>query len=328
MANLRGLLETELQRLLAAGEINKAQLATQETKGALLGISKTQMNRLLTGKKKLTMELSQQLAKHLHSEPGERKRLAKELYAASNREVESSEDRTSLDNVLALFRRLSQADSLLCVEYRDLPRAGVEGKYASFTDAAGRAIAAGMHLAMFQPFGNFTEGIVDPFHTHYVRGYLLMLRDRVREVYHDLKASACKFADEEVIAKRIVLYERNEQEFKGSGIQSRLFYTERRTGLRTHYEIWEWIAAMHEDLFVERDRDSTPREVIADQFFPITRYWHKNKQLPTTNVQLQNALKLELEEAAKRVEAEGISNPKTPPESPWHIPYEVVSKDD
>ena len=95
------------------------------------------------------------------------------------------------------------------------------------------------------------------------------------------------------IAQRLMLYERGTTKNAKfpynfiSGIQSRIFYAEIRKGEIVEKEVWEWVAAPSRDFFIPRDETSMPRNVIAQQFFPVTQFWYVNQRLPQTNKEIE-----------------------------------------
>jgi len=98
------------------------------------------------------------------------------------------------------------------------------------------------------------------------------------------------------VRRRLKLYERvtDNPQFSMnfvSGIQSRIFSlkSERVTGRKRSME---WVASSTRDFFIQRDETSMPRDVIAEQWFPILKHWEANdKQLPQTDSDLERVIK-------------------------------------
>ncbi len=282
----------------AADRTSKEPLAHVRSQAAFLGVSPGQYSRIRNGKAPLTESTARKWAEVLlPSDPG---RLQRDLLAASRNRTPEHEQ-GSLANAKDLFKRLGRENALLCVEYRDLPRAEARARYSGFAQDAGEAIARGLHYAMFQPFGE-PDTVRKSGHCEAVRTYVAQLGDRVRLVYAQMREHALALIppDDErlrdVVRKRIVLYESTSSQLVGSGIQSRLFYAATRTldGFGLQEEVWEWVAST-EDSFILRDPNSTPVLAISEQFFPVTAFWRVHNRLPQAD---------ELKEAAEHHAAE------------------------
>jgi hypothetical protein len=279
------------------------------------GISPSQLSRIRHGKAALTRDNAVRFAKCLRpdeSDEIETKKLVDKLVDAADTatsvsrtpesaaEIEVLGQLVSLRNVGELFERLGNNGRILCVEYRDIPRSARGQKYPKYAELAGTAVAKGLCFAMFQPFGLFSFDDVPTkkkatkaskqLHTERVRSYLKDLQHEVRSVHGTMLDAAIRAAErmgmseaeaKKDIPPRLVLYERDSDEFVGSGFQSRLFYAEIKKEWSVDREVWEWIAAAHgPDLFVRRD---VPETVIADQFFPIVSFWREKNRLPHDN---------------------------------------------
>lgn len=300
--------------------------ATQKELADLLGISASHLSRLRSGQAALTSDAAHAFAKALRQgDNQEIGRLRDELLVAAKEggEPRSSSShsisRWSLDNVKDLFERLGRRGAFLAVEYRDCPRAFSEGKYGSYAVDAGRAIARGLSFALHQPFGivEFESNETQDHHTIAVRLHLFELRDMVRDVYRRMRQAAIRAARDEMqmkpdeikeIDNRIVLYEANCEPFIRSGIQTRTFYAEVPLAHDDDksYEVWEWVAAQDEDLFVQRDLEQTPHRVMKAQFFPIPHFWEKHGRLPVTAEDMDKAHELQEDYL---VDAQVSSNP-------------------
>jgi hypothetical protein len=173
--------------------------------------------------------------------------------------------------------RLSHPNTWVCVEYRDLPRASEGGRYEDIAEVVGKAIKAGLCFAMFQPFGS-EEG--DAHKARHlppaVRSYLYNMIGEVRAAYAKLAMAAENAGvKEEDVRRRLVLYERMDGAGLTMGFQSRLFCAKLPDRYGPIHEVWEWVAAPGEDLFVRRDIDS---KAVSQQFFEITAFLEMLKQ--------------------------------------------------
>lgn len=206
-----------------------------------------------------------------------------DLYQRLSTPIVESSTPTSLHQADDLFTRLSQEGSLLCIEYRDMPRATVGAKYSRYVGVAGDAILSGLSIAMFQPFCIPESPIV---HTKTVTRYVADVIDQVRKFYVEVYDYMSEIEPRRKHWEgRIKLFERwdPQRAFLGSGIQTRLFYAHFPPELEREAEVWEWVAAEGGDVFVHRDRSSVPHDIILTQFFPITDYFLKDgNQLPAT----------------------------------------------
>jgi hypothetical protein len=95
---------------------------------------------------------------------------------------------------------------------------------------------------------------------------------------------------EGLIRRRLILYERKSDQFDAIGIQSRLFYAEYNTTYLKEMEIWEWVAASGQDLFVRREDLNTPPAAISEQFHPVVWFFRHKGYLPASNAQLEQAV--------------------------------------
>ena len=282
---------------------------TLDNQARFLGVNKSTLSRLRNGKARLNPELARSFSQKLRTDLGEQESLCRELEAAGTLQ----ENRGPLSHgqllqtgdvhsVQSLFERLSNPGSFVGVEYRDLPRAEPHGKYRGYAKFAGQAIASGLSFAMFQPFGDAFEAKGEGYQTRIVRDYIWNLHQKVHDVYLAMLKAAFDIAqpktdaDKLKIARRLMLYERGtdtKDKFRYnfcSGIQSRIFYAEIQKGETVEREVWEWVAAPSRDFFVPRDESSMPRNVIAQQFFPVVRFWCENQRLPHTNKEIEKTI--------------------------------------
>lgn len=330
---LSELLDDEFRRL--AQQTGQEHRATNARQAGWLEVSASQLSRIRRGEANLSREKAIEFAGKLRSDEVDRAKLTAKMLDAFDRAKSASTSSdsptdaevlgplVSLRNVGDLFDRLGTRGSLLCVEYRDNPRATRGQKYPKYGELAGAAIAKGLSFAMFQPFGLFSSddqvkkaGTANggtaqkkQLHTETVRSYLKHLQHEVRLVHGAMLDAAIHAAEingmdkakaRREIPARLILYERRSHEFVGSGIQSRLFYAELNKEWSVEREVWEWIAAAYgPDLFIRRD---VPETVIADQFFPIVSFWRDEKRLPTTDVELASAIKKYAKEAEAKLQ--------------------------
>lgn len=303
---LSDLLDREFRLLCDRQGLETSGFESVERKADHLGLSQSHLSRIRSGKSGLTKKMAEQIANRLRSDdPTEAERLAVQLLEATGilgtgGVHTAGERRWQLEAVEDLFQRLSRPQSLLCIEYRDFPRADSRGKYNQYAVNAGQAIAGGMCMAMFQPFGRrFEKSEKKEYHGFWVREYCERLLRKCRDVYERMKEAAIQHGRElklgeaelKQIEQRIVLYERDGAPFLWSGIQTRLFFAQIPCDNHTNREVWEWVAAQGEDLFVRREPDSVPTEAIADQFFPVTQFWEATGRLPVSTHELRNAVK-------------------------------------
>jgi len=239
------------------------------------GLNATHLSRVRSGRVNLSMHVAQQLGSAVaENDPVRRDELVAQLLSVSS---DPADNRTSIQQFKDLMSRLSHPNTWVCVEYRDLPRASEGGKYEDIAEVVGNAIKAGLCFAMFQPFGT-EEGDAHRAH-HYppaVRSYLYNMIGEVRGAYAKLAMAAEKAGvKEDDVRKHLVLYERRDGAGLSMGFQSRLFCAKLPDRYGPLYEVWEWVAAQGEDVFVRRDIDS---KAVSQQFFEIIAFLEKLKQ--------------------------------------------------
>lgn len=298
---LSGLLDREFQRLRGAGNLGNLQ-----EQADFLGTTKSWLSRLRNGKVALSNVLAQQFAAKLRSEGGtDCSFLFNELRKLGEPETmptfQHLEDSGDIRNVEGFFKRVGKPQTLVCVDYRDVPRADPAGKYRNYATLGGRAIAEGGCFAMFQPFGSADQKPAQGHHhSQIVRAYLANLIRRVRNAYRLILAEAVKAAkdvgeSEENVAQRVILYERGDESVYPpnftTGVLSRLFYAEVAGSETFEREVWEWVASQKRDFFIRRDEISAPVDVIAEQFVPVVSFWREKHQLPKTDAELAEGMK-------------------------------------
>ncbi|MEL7499776.1 MAG: hypothetical protein AAFN77_19390 [Planctomycetota bacterium] len=193
-----------------------------------------------------------------------------------------------------LMSRLTDSDSLLFVEYRDAPRT-LDKPHFPQLELAGQSIAAGLNMALVQPFGRLTTINSDGQYEHLpeflmflcevvtnVRGVYNITRELAAERYRSLNGGSRKAAFE-VIDSRFVLYERNQSitDFVASGLQSRTLMAyvsqERKT------EVWDWVDSDQGSLLIRRNTDH--QIFYEKQYHPLTTYFFRSSVLPTSGTE-------------------------------------------
>lgn len=200
------------------------------------------------------------------------------------------------------------ARAVVCIEYRDLPRAGPASKYEGMGPSLGLAIARGVSVAMFQPFGLanplsfLAEG--GSSQSLAIATYLSQLQQKCRGAYLTFQQdalNACRdgarvdrekgdkdLSDEELVDRRLRLYERRIGEpFEGSGFQAKLFYVQYLTGEEgnesatiRHQRLFQWLSTPRQDLLVYRGETDLSPDAIRDGFYPIGHYFDCLGYLP------------------------------------------------
>lgn len=262
--------------------------ATTNVKQAdALGVDATVLSRIRNGKMRLTQAFAEKLAKALTADVHTQSVYASRFLSAGEHTFSPSASSSSVQRVVELFNRLSGDGNLLCVEYRDTPRAGVNQKYSWLLPHVGSAVVAGMHFAMFQPFGSLSLADRQSSRPRSVVAFEYRVISEIHGIYDQMRAAIRSRAREAGVnpvqaEKRLVLFERN-QKASGFGFQSRLFCAKQSGG---RPEVYEWVSTQDEDLFVERD--GVDPVAVYEQFFEITAYFDKHKSLPQKNADLRD----------------------------------------
>jgi hypothetical protein len=299
------LLDSYLEK---AGKTKKTTTIEQAN---ALGISAGHWSQLKNGKVRLTDNVISKMAKRLAAQAvAKEEDVIRELTfsrdAAKHERLPSSGE--IFDAVEDFFSKVSNDDSLVCVDYRDFPQTTKDGPYPSLGKKAAEAIANGGSFAMFQPFGSaegqqkkliFTLDNKRPPEGHM---YLLRLANEVRKVFGDIKHAAEKLAGgRERIQDKIVLYEAKEAlSLPACGISSRMLYANYMEDERRNEKVYQWIAGMNDrDYFIERSTSSISLDAIAQQFDPIFTFWSKKKHLPRTDKHWKEATKDSVDQELK-----------------------------
>lgn len=283
------LLESELQQAVKSGDTT--------AQASFLGISAGHLSRLKNGKlgalgDRAALKLALKLRPNDANEANELARALQEASVADQPE----EAPTSLYNVPRLFQRLSGSGnphkSLLLVSYGDLPRTDERSRHSDLLKDAAEAVAAGVTFVMVNPFGCAFRNEGELKHTLEVRQYLERHYNWTNRVYRRLRDTAAKLAEDRVAGsgteagRRVLLYERQAVSSGDSktsirfysGITTRTFFARYTKNIGQDRdeqidEIWEWVAGYDEDVFLRRDPESLPPNVMFEQFHPITTFY-------------------------------------------------------
>lgn len=321
--HLKSILDKEFSQLSAGDEI---RFSTLSKRAEFLGVTESWLSRLCNGKADLSTDLAIRFAEKLRTSPEKRQALlsdfleAHQLIDASPLVFDADGALTNSEpgdvrHIPSFFRRLGDAQAFLAVEYRDIPRTHPAGAFRRYGNDAAYALVAGLHFAMFQPFGIpdcYDGQLPDIHHSSKVRHFIYDLIEKVRRTYRLILADALDFAETEgkqhefeSITHRMVLYERDARHSDFplnflSGIQSRIFYAEipeqkSPSNQRASKEVWEWVAGKSRDFFIQRNDERHSNdpyvEAVGEQFYPVLRFWRENgKSLPGTTEELNRCI--------------------------------------
>lgn len=165
---------------------------------------------------------------------------------------------------------------LVFVEYRERPRAESQGAWRSLAQIMGQAVASGVHVALFSPFGDpKSAGSTMRGEHPDIRAFREDVSRSIRAVYRQMMMHARQGLDsDEDIAGRMVLFEAREP--VSSGFQTRSFLRRwRDEGGNERSDVWEWVAAndRKDDAFLMKDPESVPSKVMFTQFRQVAAYW-------------------------------------------------------
>lgn len=303
--------ERLLEKYLDLAREHGVEVRTILQQSKFLGVSSGFLSQLRNGKAKLSPEVIEKIASAVSSTGVAAKDDVKnELSSARETEIENRAGQSTapaedlFTSVEKFFSRVSNRDSLVCVDYRDFPQTTKDGPYPILATAAARAVAHGCSFAMFQPFGTveeLDEKLIKAVRRGHPEGYTYLhgLARKVREVYKEIKAEAEALltADGRKEECRIVLYEaKAAPTIAACGISSRMLYASYVEGnpVRRHERVYQWVAGEGDrDHFIERDKSSVGLGAvvgvgaITQQFNPITLCWSAEKGLPRTNDELK-----------------------------------------
>ncbi len=230
----------------------------------------------------------------------------------AQKRAEADETPEEVRRILDLFERLSGKESLLIVEYRDLPRTYPRGKYENLLTPVAMAILEGLHMAMMQPFqseANPPWGPIDSktnggfSQARDIKHYLTSVFERARLTYTTISRKIDEIGTERKLSpekigeaqKRLRLYERNSKCAQApavfiSGIQTRILYAVYPENNALYAprieEVWEWVAGEDRDYFIKRELSIAP--IISQQFFQVLQFWDKHESLPQTTADMNS----------------------------------------
>lgn len=195
-----------------------------------------------------------------------------------------------MDELLKALVSPDLQNVLVCCEYRDLPRAAPDTRYENLASALGRAIAEGVHFAMFQPFGRTvplpTQTQDKPTPALNAALYMLQIKTKCIDGFEAFRAEALGALKqdkdrEKKVLDRLNLYERGGEAFLGSGFQGKLFYIRYSTadGIR-HERILQWLSTPLRDVLVYRGQREITPEAVRDSFYPIPHFFDAFQRLP------------------------------------------------
>lgn len=278
-----------------------------------IGVSAAQISRIRNGRSNLSNEVVDKIVAPIaklnrtYAENVRERLKGVQFQLIENRlvdsETESNVYRHPIDRdrgdairlIEGLFDTLVSAEhAILCVEFRDNPRAGTSPKFAKL---AGEAVCAGRDLcvALFQPYGSQEERL--EIHNQYMKtenpdgtiaeAYLDLWRlaGTVRSVYREILTHC---PDQ---GTRVALYEakRTPVSLCAIGMQSRLFYTRSQIGDDWKPSAYNWVTSRSDgDVFVELSEPNVSMDVIRAQFRPVAE-WGKPDYKLMVNDTLDNA---------------------------------------
>ncbi|HEX8466735.1 MAG TPA: hypothetical protein VF620_02895 [Allosphingosinicella sp.] len=213
------------------------------------------------------------------------------------------------ERISELFAALQAPDvlyPLICVEYRDLPRATKAAKYEELGSSLASAIIGGVSFAMFQPFGSHVRFPDDEdakkrglsTQSAAAAAYIRKIRAKCRSAYRTFQAdveklqaaNAASDAMEEEASDRkspgsLQLFERKgDESYLGSGFQAKLFYIEWQTRGETilfrHKRLLQWVSTPKKDLLIYRGESDLDPDAVRDTFYPVPHYFDATQKLP------------------------------------------------
>jgi hypothetical protein len=278
--------------------------STNAAEAEFLEVSPALLSRIKTGTSRLTNAKIKQFAERFAGEDKDyREQIENELVLSREALIEIASQASSpaiklISEVRELFQHVSNSKSIILIDYRDLPQATEEGEYSMLADEVARAIAGGLKVGMFQPFGTVEDHeadlikLINEGEPLEARQYLHKLAKEVRKAYREIKEKVKDFASGEGEGQ-IVLYESEDLlPTVACGISSRIFYVnylDESTGRRCK-QIYQWVAGRDDDdHFIKRDDVSVDADAVGQQFQPVTDFATKVWRLPENNDQLKKA---------------------------------------
>jgi hypothetical protein len=184
-----------------------------------------------------------------------------------------------VERIAELFAALQAADiqnPLICVEYRDVPRAGPDLKYHDLGIPLVEAIANRVSFAMFQPF--LTNEPKAGGQQRAIQ-YMVKIRDECRLAYRTFRKAALEKTTDVEIDKRLRLYERRDLHH-GTGFQAKLFFMQYQTMQFTrkvdHHRILQWVTTPRQDLLVYRGELNIEPTALKESFYPVVQHFDAN----------------------------------------------------
>lgn len=161
---------------------------------------------------------------------------------------------------------------LVIIEYRDIPRAGPDGKYQALGRILAEAVVAGVSVAMLVPFPEAPVRVGASKATK----YMIDLRDACIQAYLSFRRYAqADLANEgKRIDDRLKLYVPTAKTAlpTNPGFQAKLFYIQwdERDGstLIRNHRVLQWVSNPARDLLIYREKHIDP-EALRDAFFPV-----------------------------------------------------------
>jgi hypothetical protein len=226
--------------------------------------------------------------------------------------------------LLALSKDANETHPLVCIEYRDRPRASPGAKYQTLGDRLAQAIAHGVAVAMFQPFVSASGQIPKPSYANNGvssdekasiaadTSYLMEeIRDACRTAYFAFRHDAIqhriekeknlltkdKLSDTELeqiyqeCDNRIRLYEGYAcNECASSGFGSKIFYVQwKDKNGEVHKRIFEWVSTPTQDWFLYRGEAEIRPDSLRDSFYPVPHFFESDNFLPLINNDSQSS---------------------------------------
>lgn len=323
-----GTIEEIIDRLIEKSRLDLTNTSTPKTLGELakaIEITPTHFSRIRKGKAKLQPELAKKIASAFYKgDELNAERLVADLIKAEEFRLQQEQTREIEEqaglqlglqaadelfiSVSGLFDRLSNSESLLIIDYRDIPQATKGGHYHDLLSSVVLAISEGLNFALIQPFatkGRLQKTLIacieksdqseDYAEMQVAVNFLHTLAMGVRNFYREVRRELSEKARSgEKVKGQICLYEAKREVplLVACGIQSRLFYAVYPYNQKQRQEVYQWVVENNNlHRFRHRDLTSISIEAVRLQFSPIPQFWEKNRRLPETEKDLKEAWK-------------------------------------
>jgi hypothetical protein len=291
--DLIDILNAEFKRLEAAGG---GPFPTVLRMADFLGLDQTSLSRLRSGNRFLSRGKAREIAERF------RKR-TNEIHDLTERLLNAQPTPTTEEVEAERWFKDRPENSLMVVEFREVPLAAPGSSKSHLAAVAARAVVAGLHYAMFYPF-NVSDGTRPPSP---LRSYLTDLRANVIKTYgsildHALDLEYQRHANDKPPAlrrallntgRRLRLYELSEPDTSACpAIGYRLFFIkdpEAGELSPTHCppQRWEWISSPTRDHLIHKHSSAAELEATAIRFFPVVEYWDMEGALPQTSADME-----------------------------------------